>query len=265
MTDPASAEERLEREHWDRVFGPTRDYPSPVPLPLPYLILGNPRSGSTMLCSSLSLTRMAGSPTEYLNPMSLKIYRKAKGSVPLQTYLNEIVRRRTSPNGRFGLKLMPDQFTAVFHQSSGDGERFLRSFKRYIRTYRRDKVAQAVSNMLAIERSLWTTTNPEDKAPERTFRHGDVAAISRALAFLVSREQFWLDTIDRLGLSPVIEIAYEDLVADTRREVGRALTHIGVEMAAADIPLPDTVKLAGEGSREIRRLYIEAIGIGSQH
>ncbi len=258
-----TADQRLEREHWDRVFGAAHDYPNPAPLQLPYLVLSHPRSGSTMLCSSLSLTRLAGTPIEYLNPSSVGTYQKAKGPVPLNTYFNEMVRRRTSPNGRFGMKLMPHQFTAAFQNSDSGGVSFLRSFKRFIRTYRRDKVAQAVSNVLANERKLWTTTNPEDKLPERGFRRGDVVAITAALSYLVSAEQFWIDVIGRLNLKPVIEIAYEDLVADTRREVGRALAHIGVEMPTDEIPLPKTVKLAGEGSREIKRRYLEAIGLGA--
>jgi LPS sulfotransferase NodH len=248
-------------ESREKLFAEYLDFPRGTRPTLPYLIFATQRSGSTMLCSLLAATRLAGSPLEYFSEHNLGLYAKKHGRVAVDAYLNEIIGRRTSPNGSFGLKLMPEQLGHVFGKTSDHGDGFVRSYKRFVRITRRDKVEQAISMMLALERNVWHAEHPSERPQERTFRSDDVVTISRWVATFAAREQFWDALHARLGLPPVLDIAYEDLITDTPREVARVLHHLDLDFPAAAFPTPATLKLAGEGSQNIKRAYLGALGL----
>ncbi len=94
-TDPSSAT--------DRVSTPS----------LSYFVCGSPRSGTTLLCSLLESSGVAGSAREYFWRDDVGDYRQAWKTPSVSGYLAEVMRRSTTPNGVFGAKLMWNHFDAV--------------------------------------------------------------------------------------------------------------------------------------------------------
>lgn len=248
--------------HRDRLFSPDRDFP-PTEARTRFLILSAPRTGSQMLCSALNASRLAGHPQEYLNGRYIALHEKEfrGGRWSLDAYLADIARRRTSPNGVFGIKLHAGQFHQVFGKQPREGNTFLKSFNRWILTYRRRKLDQAISHLLANERNIWQSESDEPVPEVRAFAADDVPKVAYHLTLVAQEELFWRQTAKGLGLD-VLEVAYEDLAADPRREIGRVLGHLGVALPRDQIPLPTTRRLGGEGNRAFRDAFLKAIGEG---
>lgn len=242
--------------------GAVHDFPE-TPVELAYLVLSAPRTGSTMLCSALVASRQAGHPAEYLHEKNIAAYTKGATEWSLAEYLAATIRRRTSPNGRFGLKLHAHQYQRLFGASPGAGTAFLGRFGRFIRMYRRSKLDAAISDVLANERAVWNISDPTKRPPERDFRPDDVEKIAMHLARIAAEERFWQDIAARQA-AKTIAIAYEDMCADPEGEIARALLHLGVEIDLANIPKPTTVRLSGEGSERIKANFLRAINGGSR-
>jgi LPS sulfotransferase NodH len=236
-----------------RAFDAAFDLP-PAPLRLAYAILHPPRTGSTMLSSMLASTGRGGFPLEYLSPRCLKLFVQRTGDTRLAPYLTDIVRRRTSPNGVFGIKLQHGQ--AQFAASSTSGMAFLKQIGRFIRVSRRDKLDQAISWMMARERQVWHVQNGDALPAERGFRPEDVQRLDRFIEIAVQRDREWQETIARLGLSPVIDVVYEDLLAEPAAQMARVLGFLGIEFDPGNLPQPTIRKLAGEGSQAIKQGYL---------
>lgn len=242
------------------VFGVENDFPE-AKTTMPYILLASPRTGSSMLASGLFASGLAGNPAEYLHPLYREHYARTKGTNDLRTYLSDLARRRTSPNGRFGMKVHVHQFRELFGKSPEHGVRFLKQFRRFVHIYRRDKVEQAISWMLARQRLVWNVEDASKVPAERTYRPEDDEVIAKYLQRAVDFDRTWQKLQAAYALQPSIDVAYEDLVANTPAEVARVLRHLDVETAPDALPLPATVKLAGRGSQEIKQGFLRSIGI----
>jgi LPS sulfotransferase NodH len=133
-------------------------------------------------------------------------------------------------------------------------------FRRFIRISRRDKVDQAISWMLALERNIWNSEKPGEVAPERGFQPDDVGKIDALAVRAREADRYWDDMIAALRLETVLRINYEELRADSRREVAQALAFLDVDVPVEEVPPPTTVKISGEGTREIKREYLKRSG-----
>ena len=72
-----------------------------------YIVCSTPRSGSSLLCRALASMGIAGTPTEYFNPVT-------RASLTARS-------RRTSANGVFGTKLHWEQLEQLRAESLGLG------------------------------------------------------------------------------------------------------------------------------------------------
>jgi LPS sulfotransferase NodH len=237
-----------------RVMGHEHDFPQTT-LRTRYVVLAAPRTGSTMLCSALVASRVAGHPMEYLNRRYIDAYRQTRGSWSLETYLSELMGRRTSPNGLFGVKIHPSQIGQQFGPDVDAAFRFVRSFDRFIRVYRRDTLAQAISHMLAAERGVWTSYDQSaPRSIDRAFQPGDVEKIRGDLAFVENEQRTWEALVQRLRLQ-VLDVCYEDMVADFGREIGRVFEHLGIKDAPAARP---TTVATSDGHEAMKAAFLRA-------
>lgn len=244
-------------------FKPELDLPK-TPVTFTYLILSQPRTGSTMISSSLQASGHAGVPVEYFNHEHL---RKLPGPLSLASvhaYYTDVVSRRTSGNGVFGMKLHHDQFKPLFMKENAvmeAGAKFLRSFDRIILTSRRDKLAQAISQLTAYRSGNWNTSDRSLEGRQNyEFRKADVPIILTYLQDAFSGELFWDKICARLDLHP-LRITYEDLSRSPEAELARVFKYLGLQVAPT---APQTVKLSRDNNREAKLRFLQEIGFENE-
>jgi LPS sulfotransferase NodH len=232
-----------------------------------YIILSSPRTGSTMLASALYSTSLAGVPFEYFHQYLLKARNHPERRPnELSVYLKEMIRRRTSPNGYFGMKLQFGQFEYLFGQNQAAlsfGAKFLSEFDKFIMIFRRDKILQAISELLARENQVWARTSiSNSELLRRPPKPSDVIEISDVLRTYVLWDQSWRSLISRLGTS-CLPIAYEDLCDDPQAEFDKIFEYLELyELRGRKIAFP-TAKLTDVATTsEMKKAYLEQIGAG---
>lgn len=244
----------------DRMFSEENDWPQ-VLVRWRYIVLSTPRTGSSMLCSALAASGVAGRAIEYLNPANIRLYRQLRGPTSVPDILRDFESRRTSPNGVFGIKVHASQYQAIYQQGgelAGAGADFLRSFDRHILIYRRDKVDQAISRILAAEPDgEWNVPNGVRPPQRRRFESRDAGKIMKLVAQLASEEEYWRREIAAHSLT-VIEVAYEDLAANTKQVLERVFAFLGVELPGGVIPMPTTKRRSNVANRALKQGFLAA-------
>jgi LPS sulfotransferase NodH len=183
-----------------------------------FLILAEPRSGSTLLVEALRNSGVAGVPFEYLNPRYVERWAARmgiEGEPPMRRYLKFLLRRRTTPNGVFTIKVQPDQLL-TFQKAGAFAQNHIRSYKRFVLMRRRDKLAQAVSYYRALASDVWNVHDRKRSPGQEVGAAFDPAAISLMLRNLFQDERTLARTARaaRKRNVPVHVIDYEALDAD---------------------------------------------------
>jgi len=203
---------------WDQ-FGADYDFPDFTGQPQSYLIATTPRCGSHLLGHLLCATGMLGSPLEYFSKGRLRDWQGKLEAVSRQDLFQKLFRRRTSPSGWFGVKAHWPQF----EQITGDAELFpLFNFTRSIHIERRDRIAQAISWVIAQQSSAWISFHETSEEPTYDF-----AAIQNAIAVIDDQTATWKQFFSTQGLQP-LTVFYEDLVENPEQTVDAVLTHCGL-------------------------------------
>lgn len=232
-----------------------------------YLILSSPRTGSTMLSAALNATGMAGLAKEYFHLKKL-----AEKGNPEQdreamlAYYSEVVNATTTANGVFGMKLHFNQFHHVFggkRIGMGSGINFVKSFDRRILVYRRDKILQALSELLASKSDLWNTGDQSAAGRAgKDFSDADVPFLLRIMSRQVSEEYAWRSLLEDSALD-FHQIAYEDMAASPEAEFAKLAAYLaipgidGLKASAETVKLTDTSATAA-----IKQRVLAALGAG---
>lgn len=250
---------------------PARDFPSATPVRLKYCILSSPRTGSTLLARALYETGLAGDPLEYLNPRTIEAWRRSRGRPPaINDYLADMIARRTSPNGVFGIKAHFRQIVAILPAARGPERHeavagFLRGYDRIILVQRGDRLGQSISYFRALATEVWSSEDEAfygakginaSKVPDF-----DGAAITNILSTNLRSEIQARKAAKESGI-PFIEVTYEALVDRYEQTIRQALAFLGVVDASAFVPKPPTSKLADAENARFRQAYLEFIGAG---
>lgn len=234
-----------------------------------YLLCGSPRSGSTMLCDLLVKTGVAGNPESYFRTQSISDYAHQWGDSSAtdsdwgQHYIAQVRKHAMSPNGCVGIRIMwsnmpevLEVFKALSPDEETDRDRLRSSLgiQHYVHLYREDKVAQAVSLVIAIQTGLWHLNSDgtvrEGGAEPRSLRY-DEAAIARELDMLEAEEKGWQAWFDAQSINP-IRISYESLASDPQAAL--QLTLAGIDQALPG-PLPNVGTAPTGGA--INRQWVE--------
>jgi len=219
------------------------DFPPRCAAPrLTYALSSVPRTGSTYLSHVLWRTGCLGAPLEYLNFDPAGPYFFAATSPDNQDWLwQSVVRRRTSPNGVFGLKCFPSQMQTLQEQNPqllsqvlslifpAGGER------RVILLKRRDRDAHAISYARAILSGVWRKEQESSGPTEVAF---SAEAVRNARRWLDGQEQAWDSMFQDMRIDP-LTLWYEDVVADPKGTVANVAKFLGVAVdpeAAISIP-----------------------------
>lgn len=232
-----------------------------------YLILSSPRTGSTMLAAALNATGKAGNVKEYFHLSTL-----AERGNPEQTkqdmlaYYGDVVSASTSGNGVFGMKLHFNQFHHVFGGKTigmGSGVSFLRSFDRHVLVYRRDKVLQAISELIATKTDLWNTSDLKAAGRARAeFTDTDIPLLAKIMSRQLSEEYAWRSLLQDFAIA-AHEIAYEDLTAEPDVQLSKLAAYLAIPELGPLVATQDTVKLTDTAATAaIKQRFLAALGAG---
>jgi len=222
------------------------------------LLCSTPRSGSTLLCSLLASSGVAGRPESWFRREDRAEYATGWG-VPerdFPAFLQSAIRAGQSPNATFACRVMADtreelltDLRTLFPHGS-DSAILTHAFGRidYVFLTRDDTVAQAVSRHIAEAGGLWHR-HPEGSVLEaRPGINGsapdyDFAAIDAYRREAEAAAQDWHNWFAQQAIDP-INVTYEALAADPTGTTYRLLTQLGLTAVA---PIrAGTSRLAGK-------------------
>lgn len=244
-------------------MSPERDFPETAKKSS-YCIVSSPRSGSTLLARMLYKTGKAGDPIEYLNP-KLRAYERDRIGAPsleLNSFLELMARRRTSPNGVFGVKADYFQLLAAFGLRKPDDQivQWLRGFEQLIWIRRKDRIAQGISRAVAFRTRVWSSEESRQTNQDSGSLAIDPAFSLSCINEVASNDRGWEMLLQKHSL-PFIEVWYEDLVADYEGESRRVLRYLDLLDQVGDIPPPPIEKQAGPESERLRRDLLAYLGL----
>ena len=246
-----------------RELSPDRDFPA-TPVRMRYAILSSQRSGSTMLGRVLYETKLAGDPQEYFNPPLLALERKRTGNAALTMgqFMQAMERRRTSPNGVFGLKTHYAQLLAAFNTDKPNENvlRFLRRAEKLIWIRRRDRIGQAISQAVAIKTNVWSSEDSRfQREPDVKIHPFELINTLR----IVSRDDVGWEQLIPAAKLQVHEVWYEDLVNDYENQARAVLRYLGIDKDVLVIPPPPLERQGGELNERLRREFHAYLGLPS--
>lgn len=178
------------------------------------VILSTPRSGSTLLCDhiyrhGLCLPHEYFQPFQYMPALAERWDAREDGETDLKTYVRQLRKFRTFPNGWLGVNLH-----AKHLQIWIAAQPHLQNLRQhYVHVLRRDQIAQAVSYHIASQTRQWSSQFERQGTPEYDFnkirnRLSEIQMGNTAIeAFLRTRE---LDSET---------VYYEDLVQNPASEL----------------------------------------------
>lgn len=230
--------------------------------PEAYIVCTSPRSGSTLLCTMLRDSAIAGHPQSLFHRPSLADWRQGldlADTASLPQILSTAIEAGTAGTGMFGLRLQRqsapfffDQITQLHPDLPSNAARLQACFGtvRYIYLYRQDKVAQAVSLVRAEQSGLWHR-KADGSEYERTgigqALAYDAAAIAEAHKTFQRNEVEWRNWFDTEQITP-LHLTYEDMAENPIAQVQRVLDFLGCDATEIPVIHPALGKLADETS-----------------
>jgi LPS sulfotransferase NodH len=206
-----------------------------------YVVVFTARSGSTWLTSVLSATRHLGYPEEYINPDFVRAVAQAQNSREPEGVLQMLKRRRSTPNGVFGIEVRAVDVKLF------DEETFFGVFTEqtmFFNLWRDNIVAQGISLFRAVMTQHYHSTDDRAEVPPPRY---DADGIRRWLRHVAITENDNLRMLQRAGRRAKF-LRYEDIVRDragTIEEFTRALS-ICFQPGEFDGPMEGETRKVGD-------------------
>lgn len=192
-----------------------------------YVLCGTPRTGSTLLCTLLESTGVAGQPQSYFRKADLDMWattwgipRAPNGGFTFADYLRGAITAGRSDNGVFAARIMwgtmeevvSNLRTLYADHASSDHDLLTRAFghTRFIYVQRRDVVAQAVSRARAEQTNVWHSTDDLPSVQPAQAPHYDFEQIRTYALEIEAHNRAWTDWFRTNGVQPH-SLWYEDL------------------------------------------------------
>ncbi|MDV9169743.1 Stf0 family sulfotransferase [Streptomyces sp. W16] len=218
-----------------------------------YFICATPRTGSSLLLGLLDSTGVAGHPQAYFRvPDEVAwserwgIAHTPQGALDYGDFVRAALAAGRTGNGVFGAKLMwgthaelTSRLACLHPDLAGDEPRLLeREFGRvrFVRLWREDVLAQAVSWVRAEQTGVWFVGGKGEVGGGRAVHAGgrpsyDRDAIARTMRTIDEHNVGWERWFEDYGIEPH-RIRYEDLSDDPSAVTLRVLGHLGVGLPA---------------------------------
>ncbi len=223
-----------------------------------YIICATPRCGSTLLCSLLRSSKVAGRPESWFRLANRPAWAAewgiadSAGRFLWPDYLRAAATAGTTANGTFGLRLMWNMLSELATELGGAAPRdqaalLSRTFGplHFLHLTRDDLVAQAVSRHKAEVSGTWHIGLEEADRP--VVPHYDPAAIAFYLAEAEADNLAWNTWFAANGVTP-LRLRYEALSADPFGTTLNVLDHLGLPtglaLSATNVRMADAVSAA---------------------
>ena len=209
-----------------------------------YTLCSTPRTGSTLLCSLLAATGIAGVPASYFRVEDIDrrvdqmAIRSPDGDYRFADFLAAVIEEGRTPNGVFGLRVMWGTMATLVDEIRRQGAEgtdvdvLTRTFGRlrFVYLCRRDVVAQAVSRYRAESTSIWHLAPHDANAARRPAERYDRDAIAGFVDEAREHNRAWLEWFATNAVEP-LAITYEGLDHDHAGTTRRVLDFLGLEGA----------------------------------
>jgi LPS sulfotransferase NodH len=210
---------------------------------LSYVICATPRSGSSLLCEALQSTGVAGRPDEYFwHPP----FWQEQWDIPkVESYVGDVRRKGTTPNGVFGVKLMWHYFNdllprlaAVADLPEADPAAIVSATfpnPRYLWLTRRDKVRQGISWYRALKSNAWRSSDPHaGPEAEPAFNYLEIEELVEQA---VKGDLSWQAYFQRHRIEPLM-LTYEDFASAPENAALEILRHLDLPPPPPTAPWP---------------------------
>lgn len=199
-----------------------------------YFVCCTARTGSNLLCELLENTGVAGRPQEHFYASDTHAY--AQWETGYGSFMRQVIRATTTPNGVFSTKLMGSSLPFVRAQLQNDAEfqgmalseilAALFPNLQHIWLTRRDKLKQAISFWRAIQTREFVAVDAGVQMAESEPVY-NFDAINRAIQIISLEESRWQEYFNAMRIVP-LTLVYEDFVQDMRATVANVLNHLGI-------------------------------------
>ena len=238
-----------------------------VPGPTSYILCGTPRTGSTLLCSLLASTKVAGRPESYFREPDqgrwatrFGVTVGEDGGFEYDEFVAGAVRFGTTPNGVFAARVMWGTLPLIVagldphsrNRSDLDVLEGALGPLRFVHLQRRDVVSQAVSWARAEQTSYW---QPGDEV--RAEPRLNLDQVDDLVRTIDAHNAAWRAWFAAQAVEP-LDVEYEALVADMGGTVSRILSWVDVRAPAGWVPDPPHERHADEINADWVRRYREA-------
>lgn len=222
------------------------DYPAWQGKPLrSILVCSHMRSGSTLLGETMHAVGGLGCPIEYFHcgfqPHLMQLWQ----APDFDSYVSAVYRHRTDPSGTLGVKLFwrdIEELSARFHPEEPDSNSRIHTMlcdlfpnPRFIYLYRSDRLRQAISLAKATQTGVFRKIpGLPGPASQRDFVY-DYDQILKLMALGEHCDTRWRALFRAVGIE-VLEVRYEDMVADFPGTVNLLLRQLGMEKPVVGSP-----------------------------
>ena len=231
-------------------FSIENDFPLYADTGKTLVIASTGRSGSHMLCHVLHGTKYFGFPLEYVNPLNFEKWKVITGKSSFSDVLKEIMRRRTSPNGVFGIKIHYSQIKHIggFHKL----EQILPN-PRYVLLSRNEVLKQAISLSIARQTGVFIAGQQPttEKEPKYSFEQ-----IDECLRKIILDNASWRYMLASNGCK-YIEISFECLQHNMTSSIKQIANLMGESVDLSDTKsFVRTKKQSGELNKKWERKFL---------
>lgn len=197
-----------------------------------YAILTTPRSGSTYLCELLASTKIAGHPSEHLRLATQELaYHCNFNYLKL---LDNLMTYRITNNSVFGTKFI-SHFLFELQQMSSDFKQVFKSIDKFILLIRKDKLAQAVSLVVAQKTEVWhlhnnnnsKNINYQAKLENIEIDNQLLNDVAQKYDFICKQEARLKKVLANNQIEPLI-VVYEDIVANAELQINNILDFLAI-------------------------------------
>jgi LPS sulfotransferase NodH len=241
--------------HRELLQGMTARMPEPS---LSYAIVTTPRSGSSYLCELLDSTNIAGHPSEHLRLAAQELARYCNFDYLI--LLDKLKQYRTTNNQVFGTKFI-SHFLFELQQTKLDFRQIFRSIDKFILLVRKDKLAQAVSLVVAQKTKVWhlrddgQNLNYQLKLEDLEIDCALLDDVEQKYD-LINKQEARLRKILANNQVEPLQIVYEDILEDAQLQIDRILGFLNIAKPESLTKINSRIKkMPSEISQEIIRQY----------